>query len=474
MTLAQACMVLIGGAFAAATGTLAVQTVEQQRRRPDLLTLCFGLSMGAAIHSVGYLLWTTLLPSVAGGWAAIDTAILLLAIIGWRRYTAAAPPLTPRHREPGGLHLAAVTVAALSLYLAASALWWNVAREPLGRWDAWSIWNFKARMLFLVPDHLQMVFGRPFPHPDYPLMLPLTVARLWRYAGTDVLGVPQWIAILTTLATVLTLIAGVTRLRGLTTGCIGGIVLLSSLFFIRHGATQLADTLVSLHMMMAALAAAIWIEDESLPADASFPILIGALAGCAAWTKNEGMSFAVYLLLATGFAAAIRYRRTAWAPLMRLAAGASPFVALIATQRLLLAERGTDLFVRLNAADLFARIGDADRHIHIFRGIRAVLASTIDWPVIVLMLLAGGIARWQWRGGSYGGVTIVASVFALQFATCIAVYLMTPHDVSWHLLTSADRVLIQLWPTFVLALCLLLPLRTRCHEKCPADESAGH
>jgi hypothetical protein len=30
-----------------------------------------------------------------------------------------------------------------------------------------------------------------------------------------------------------------------------------------------------------------------------------------------------------------------------------------------------------------------------------------------------------------------------------AVYLITPHDLDWHLMTSLNRLLLQLWPTII-------------------------
>lgn len=38
----------------------------------------------------------------------------------------------------------------------------------------------------------------------------------------------------------------------------------------------------------------------------------------------------------------------------------------------------------------------------------------------------------------------------------LAVYLMAPYDLLRHISTSMDRLLVQVWPTFVFAYCLLL------------------
>ena len=37
-------------------------------------------------------------------------------------------------------------------------------------------------------------------------------------------------------------------------------------------------------------------------------------------------------------------------------------------------------------------------------------------------------------------------------AAYYAVYLLTPHDLNWHLSTSIDRLTLQVWPGFLFAL----------------------
>jgi hypothetical protein len=39
----------------------------------------------------------------------------------------------------------------------------------------------------------------------------------------------------------------------------------------------------------------------------------------------------------------------------------------------------------------------------------------------------------------------------------LGVYVITPMDLTWHLFTSSDRVLLQIWPCFILLFCRLLP-----------------
>jgi len=57
---------------------------------------------------------------------------------------------------------------------------------PVGKWDAWAIWNMHARFIFRGGEYWRDAFSAllaPKHHPDYPLMLPLTVSRGWTYIG---------------------------------------------------------------------------------------------------------------------------------------------------------------------------------------------------------------------------------------------------------------------------------------------------
>jgi hypothetical protein len=41
------------------------------------------------------------------------------------------------------------------------------------------------------------------------------------------------------------------------------------------------------------------------------------------------------------------------------------------------------------------------------------------------------------------------SIIALMFAAYFAIYVITPHDLTWHVKTSMDRLVLQWWPSFL-------------------------
>ena len=44
-----------------------------------------------------------------------------------------------------------------------------------------------------------------------------------------------------------------------------------------------------------------------------------------------------------------------------------------------------------------------------------------------------------------------------MLASYLAAYLVTPLDLNWHIATSMDRLIVQVWPAMLLTLCALLP-----------------
>lgn len=108
--------------------------------------------------------------------------------------------------------------------------------RPHGRGDAFGIWNLRARFLFQGSDHWDNAFSMilNWSHPDYPLLLPAAIARIWSYLNKDYLVVPQTVAFLFTYSTVGLLIFSLSILRGRTQGFLAGIVLLSTNFFLNR------------------------------------------------------------------------------------------------------------------------------------------------------------------------------------------------------------------------------------------------
>jgi len=131
-------------------------------------------------------------------------ALVLAAWLLTRRKGAEAPTASPpRFSWNWALRLAALLGLVLLLMDFSQA----IGASPDGEWDAFSIWNVRARFLAGGPatwryavasESSAKLLGAS--HPGYPLMLSASVARLWMLAGDTSSSAPSALSLLFTLA----------------------------------------------------------------------------------------------------------------------------------------------------------------------------------------------------------------------------------------------------------------------------------
>jgi hypothetical protein len=125
-----------------------------------------------------------------------------------------------------------IAIVALTSVIASSRA------APHGDWDAWAIWNQHARFLFRGGDgSWRDFFSIAWSQPDYPLLLPASIARVWAYAGHESTLGPALIAIVFGIASV-TLV--VTTLEG-RLRWIAGMLMLGASTFLTQVPSQCAD-----------------------------------------------------------------------------------------------------------------------------------------------------------------------------------------------------------------------------------------
>jgi hypothetical protein len=294
-----------------------------------------------------------------------------------------------------------------------------------GAWDAWAIWNQRARVFVRARDWTQ-AFDMSSSHPDYPLLLPLTVARLWAWHGVETPWIPFFLGTVFGAAALLVVI-GTTAVLNPPARITAGLLLIGSPW-IWEVPAELADVPVSVFFTTSfGLAAVGW--RKQMPA---MLMLAGMAASMAAWTKNEGLLFALVAPLAW---------RLKGKPLLLWIAGALPGFFTVGWFNLTLAPP-SDLVQP--AAVIVGKLLDPRRHAAVVH----VLPGAAGWwwapPAVVLVCLL--IATWRDETTRAGMALVV-----LMLASYYLVYVTTPHPQAWHVETSFPRLLAQVWPTAVLA-----------------------
>jgi hypothetical protein len=285
-------------------------------------------------------------------------------------------------------------------------------------------------------------------HGDYPLLVPSTTARFWRYLGTEVpdLGAILGVTLAFCSAAVLALV--LTELRGGALGGLMALTLIGTPAFVGWSSSQYADVPEGFFMLSVLALIALYFERSLEPNSIRILALAGFLAGCAAWTKNEGVPLIAASVLALLLPA---IRRSADAIRRAKAFGAGVAVPLAVLIFFKLTIKVHD-YVTAYYPGKFQKLLVWDRHTMILQYLGHYVFSFGQWVVVpfiplVAFILLMGVYRPAFA--SPGLRTIVFIVAALAGAYYF-VYLTTPVDLQVHITTSMDRVLLQLWPSFLL------------------------
>jgi hypothetical protein len=385
--------------------------------------------------------------------AEVALAVVLAGLASRRRDAAptAASATLPREVDRG-LWLGFTIVLALAV-LGFVLLTWH---RPHGRWDAWMIWNARARFVVRAGEQWKDVFtdALSWSHPDYPLGLPLVVANLWTALSSESLVVPAAVALVTVLGTASVLLGTVERARSRAQALLAVVFLLGTHDVIRQGSSQYAD--VPVGFFFTAATALLCLRDAGALGDGAV-VLAGLCAGFAAWTKNEGVLF-LGALVGARFVAALVARDLRRLPreALLLAAGALVPVMTLTVFKLTLAPVN-DLVQGQAKGATVARLKDLSRYRDILYAFQHELVKMPIW-IPAIWAVALGLRPRSLRDRS---VVTVLAVLALMAAGYFLVYVTTPMPLEWHLRTSMRRLLTQLWPL----LALLVALVTRTPEE---------
>lgn len=289
------------------------------------------------------------------------------------------------------------------------------AQSSHGQWDAWAIWNLKAR--FIVTGHFRDIFSPAlwWSHPNYPMLLPGLVAFGWWLTGSQATGVPAVIAGAFTFGTVALLVWSLKGWRGWA----AGIVLLSCHAFVKWGAAQYADVPlgffvlaceVGLGKQRTAGSVGTRISNHTMRRS----IFLGICAALAASTKQEGWLCIVAVL--------ILYPFDVW-----LFAGMVPILGLTMAIRLM---APLDPY-SFNWHLLFAQ----DRWLVLGQALWTETTGPFLIPVLAVLACAWRLR--QLREMAFIGIIVSGLMLAV---------ILSPYEIRWQISTALERLLVQVLP----------------------------
>jgi hypothetical protein len=404
--------------------SLAPQARLERAERTRLLALAatcgllVNYALGMLLPRLGWVLSVDVAIAVAAlAWAAARRRGSLIEMLGmgWLRW---------------------VLATAVLLFFAGPILF-----ESLRDWDARSVWFFAAKRLFF-GDGLGAgpqdwtLKAYVFSHSDYPKLLPLLGAQFAHAWGVWNEYIPK-AGLLILLFPVLLGLLGLPRRLGLSLLFLACVLLLSTKQYLWNG---YADTYLCLYACLSTVYLSRWLA-SSLPLDLA---LGSAFMGAALNLKNEGSLVVLcivacliaWLVLSRAQRAVTGWRSWPAGAWMGLALPWIGFAAWAATkQRWQLAndlELGAGsaqrVLLRLSEGQLGKVIEGAFMHTD-----AAKSASMFLGALLLAWILRVRVPLIAWYP---------AAVATLYTAGMLVVYLATPHDVTWHLATSAERTML--------------------------------
>ena len=417
-----------------------------------------GLGIGTGLAAAGFSMSRFVLPSE---WLPLSVWIdcvfwVMTSVI------ALAVPIRPtvvrqfmRESSPPSRFVA----AALACVVGISVVYFAVQflRLPHGQWDAWAIWNLKARFLARGGEHWQDLFSNAITHPEYPHLIPAAVARLWLWIGGEAPLAGSIVGASFTYAVPLVVIGSLACLRGWTEALWGGLLVLAATPLTIYGAFQVADVPFAFFMLASVVLIAFDITSEQRW---RFSTVAGMAVGLASLVKNEGYPFTIGMTLAyVGYQFA--WDRRPFASRMVRVTGfvvaALPFWVLLLMMKSAAPDVGIGAAFTSEAA--LGKLTDPGRHKQI---ITAFVKTTWGWagvwfagvvPVFTAALLVAG---WRLDRRLRAAVAFAVAAMAIMLGSYYVAYLVSPYQLSWHIASSLHRILVHLWPTFVWAFCLVV------------------
>ncbi len=390
----------------------------------------------------------SLAPAVSLSAVVILTAALA-AVAWWRAGDAAADAPAAAGAAPlwlrGLLALAVLLTVATWLMLHAAA--------PHGEWDAWSIWNLRARFLFRAAE-LSSTFSPliEWAHPDYPLLVPGVIALLWHAGGGESTAIAGAVQLLLLVAAVAAPWQAIRLLRGSGVAAVCALAILSATALVRISASLYADVPLAACIVLAGLL--LVYEVQVAPPVAGGPVLLAGLAaGFAAWTKNEGLLFCLALPAAYAFVS-WRSRTSTRRSAGWFAAGIALVLSVIGHFKYHMAP-ANDLVNAANLSQWSSRTGVVDRSVTVlmaFAGELLTFGGVLLPPVLVFAVFLF-LVRLRSPFSFVAVLPLLAAT--LQLVGYFAMYVTASRDLEWQLSTSLPRLLLHVWPLVVSGIFLI-------------------
>ena len=458
-------------------GWMVVESFSVSRKLYLFERLAYGFLAGQVLLSwlflVMSLLFKTASPVVLGG------LLLALGLGLWiSNRSKAQDPIVQRgqNHKPGYL---AHTLLFL-LILTLSVVFIKTIFVPITAYDGFAIYAPKSFAIFthgaITPEMLEY----DLPHPDYPLLIPISEAWNAMVPGQWHEGAVKVIFPMFLTAAAFIVAGYIGRRYSMAVGWGAAILLVSTPQVFKMGHSAICDFPLGVFILAAvAILSELQWESHSgsvINTSASSYLLPGLFLVGAGSTKNEGLPLALIVLFVTvmfrlwvarGQGSPVRSRllHSAWAWLI-LVAGLLPWWLYKTVMGL-----GSEM-INQRTLSITWLIDHLERIPFLFRYFYyEMIYSTWHshhWGEWLIGWICFWIAIGLWLGYDRKSASgFPGTVALLQIMMFFLIFTITPYDVTYQLKTALDRLLVQIYPTaFLFTIHVFAGVLSRaCEEK---------
>ncbi len=336
--------------------------------------------------------------------------------------------------------------------------------KPIEAYDAVAIYAIKSKIFFLargIPQDFFTGLVNNFPHPDYPLNIPLAETFSYLFMGNLNDQLVKIIFPLYFICTLIILYFAVRRFASRTYALIFTLILATIPQFNAYAANAYLDLPFAFYAFTSALFLFWWFENRK---SARFLIMSAVMAGLAGWTKNEGLMYcAAYIMLAAiYFIFNLRsFSRKDIASLFLyiviIAAILAPWLYVKSASHLV----NTD--VEKVDSKVLSIWKEAYKLKPIFYEFQKQLFGPKKWNILWIVLIFSILLNLK---SAFSGVRKYIAVFlALVVGGYIFIYMAAPIDVTFFVKKTWSRFLLHFLPIVVYWLSLMLKDLYFAHRK---------
>lgn len=264
---------------------------------PEKLSIAYGIGIGCVTLEMLILSLMKVrfsISAILAPWVPV----LIAGMFFYKRNTAPGIHLNPEKSTSKYLNIFLVSGIALEVFYT----FFRALIKPLESYDAVAIYAIKSKIFYLshsVSENFLASISRTFPHPDYPINIPLCETLSYIFMGNLNDQLVKLIFPIFYVAILVLVYYAIRRFASRTYSLIFTFILASPAQFNAFAANGYLEVPLAYYSSAGLIFLFMWFENRK---EFSFLVISAVMTAMSAWTKNEGILYcAVSMILLAWF-----------------------------------------------------------------------------------------------------------------------------------------------------------------------------